>query len=190
MSDNPLTFKNILAGVVTTILGGVLLAIIIQDARFDPQRNPNSDASSRSSTEIPSLPTPVETIPFPSPTPTQPSEPEPMISGVWVGTYTCSKGMTGVTVDIAQTGNVVIADFSLYPVSANPNVPSGMARYEGDFNSTSRRMSFPRGTWINKPASFWTAFGFHGQFDQKLETFDGRMDHHSCTTINLTRKDD
>ncbi len=117
-----------------------------------------------------------------------PSKPEPMISGVWKGKYTCSQGITGVTVAIAQTENKLIADFSLYPVPENMNVPNGLAKYEGDFNPTSRRMRFLRGTWINQPAPFWTAFGFQGQFDENLETFSGKVDHYSCGTINLKRK--
>jgi hypothetical protein len=98
------------------------------------------------------------------------------------------RALTGVTIAIAQTGNKVIAEFSLGPVPESPNIPRGIAKYEGDFNSISRRMSFPRGTWIQQPAPFWTAFGFQGQFDENLETFSGNMDHHSCTTINLRRK--
>lgn len=117
------------------------------------------------------------------------SVPEPTVSGEWKGTYTCSKGITGVTVAIAQTGNKAIADFSLYPVPENPNIPRGLAKYEGDFNSTSRSMRFSRGTWIDQPAPFWTAFGFQGQFDENLEMFSGKMDHYSCTNINLKRKD-
>ena len=110
------------------------------------------------------------------------------ISGQWIGTYTCSQGVTGVTVALDQTGNKVVADFFLYPIPENPNVPRGMSRYVGDFNSTSRRTNFPEGTWINKPGSCWRAFGFHGEFDENLEAFFGTMEHYSCKVINLTRK--
>jgi hypothetical protein len=33
-TESPLSFKNILAGLIVTVLGGVILAYIIQDARF------------------------------------------------------------------------------------------------------------------------------------------------------------
>lgn len=196
-NDNhePLAFKNILAKIaigifsfIGTILSGIVLAAIIQDARFDPQRSQNPATPANSSTEAAKSPTPQNSVQPPSSTPTQTPKPEPTISGEWEGRYTCSKGITGVTIAIAQTGNKVIAEFSLYPVPENPNIPRGVAKYEGDFNSTSRRMSFPRGTWIDEPAPFWTAFGFQGQFDESLETFSGKMEHHSCTTINLRRK--
>jgi hypothetical protein len=64
--------------------------------------------------------------------------------------------------------------------------PLRVARYEGTFNSTSRYMRLPEGTW-DKPDLFWTAFGFHGTFDENLETFSGEMDHHKCKTINLKK---
>ena len=120
--------------------------------------------------------------------PTQVPRSEPKISGEWEGKYTCSQGVTGVTIAIDQTGNKVIAELSLYPVAENPNIPRGLAKYEGNFNSISRRMIFPEGTWLNNPGLFWTAFGFQGQFDENLEIFSGKMDHRSCTIFNLRRK--
>lgn len=170
-------------------------AYFIQEGVFDPQRNQNSNTSSNSSAESSNSPTTGESLQTPPSiqpylsTPTQTPEPESTVSGIWEGTYTCSRGITGVTIDIDQTENAVIADFSLHPVPENPNVPRGLARYEGNFNSTSRRMSFPRGIWINKPASSWTAFPFHGQFDENLKTFSGEMDGYRCTTINLKNRD-
>ena len=131
---------------------------------------------------------PIETPKPVTPTPT-PTSKESIVSGQWVGTYTCSQGITGVTVAIDQIGNKVIADFSLYPVPENPTVPRGMARYEGDFNAISQHMRFPRGTWMNEPAPSWTAFPFQGRFDESLKNFSGRIDGYRCTTINLKRRD-
>jgi hypothetical protein len=36
-ADNPLSFKNILSGIIVTVIGGIILAYIIQDARFSQQ---------------------------------------------------------------------------------------------------------------------------------------------------------
>ncbi|WAL59105.1 hypothetical protein [Thermocoleostomius sinensis] len=209
MSDKPdrSSFKKILAAICMGFLtylffpvaSSVISAYFNQDARFDPQRSQNPTTLPSSPTETARLPTPQETIQTPPPTPIQTPKPEPTISGEWEGKYICSKRITGVTVAMAQTGNKVIADFVLYPPRENSDIPrgverydgrSGSARYQGDFNPTSRLINFPRGTWREQPAPFWTAFGFHGEFDENLETFSGRMDHHSCTTINLTKKDD
>ena len=42
--ESPLSFKNIFAGIIVTVLGGVILAFIIQDARFSPQPAENVSA--------------------------------------------------------------------------------------------------------------------------------------------------
>lgn len=123
------------------------------------------------------------------PSPSMSSLPDVMISGEWKGKYTCALGVTGVTVAIVQTGNKVIADFLLYPVPENPTIPSGQAKYEGDFNPVSRSISFPMGKWINQPGPLWKAFGFYGKFDENLETFSGKVDYYSCKEINLIRKE-
>ena len=39
-SSRPLSLENILAGIIVTVVGGVILAFIIQDARFSPKSNP------------------------------------------------------------------------------------------------------------------------------------------------------
>lgn len=138
-----------------------------------------------------------EAIQTPSSTPTQTPKPEPTISGEWEGQYTCSKKLTGVTIAMDQTGNKVIADFVLYSLPENSDIPPGVtryegphgsAKYEGDFNSIARTISFSRGTWIQQPAPFWTAFGFYGEFNENLERFDGKMNYHRCKTIHLRRK--
>lgn len=176
--------KVILGRVVEGIVFPIVVAFLILDARFDPQRNQNPTTSATSSTQASKSPTTGEAIQTPSATPT--SKPELTIIGIWEGTYTCSLGITGVTIDIDQTGNTVIADF--YPVPDNPNILRGRARYKGDFNSPSRWMSFSEGKWINRPAD-WTAYPFDGQFDKNLKTFSGKMDGYRCTTINLKKRD-
>jgi hypothetical protein len=37
-TESPLSFKNIIAGIIVTVLGGLILAYIIQDARFSPNQ--------------------------------------------------------------------------------------------------------------------------------------------------------
>ena len=54
-SESPLSVKNIVAGIIVTVIGGVILAYIIQDARFAPDLPTSSP--SLSSLE----PTPIRT---------------------------------------------------------------------------------------------------------------------------------
>jgi hypothetical protein len=37
-SENPLNLKNLLSGVIVTIIGGIILAFVLRDARFSPQQ--------------------------------------------------------------------------------------------------------------------------------------------------------
>jgi len=189
---NPLSCKNLFigfliafVGIPAAIIGTLISAFILQDARFDPQTSQNPTTLPDSSNTTSRSPISGEATQPPASTPT----PIPTISGIWEGTYICSLGITGVTIDMSQAGNTVIADFSLHPVPENPNIPRGLARYQGDLNSTSRRISFPQGTWINKPDSFWTAYPFHGQFDENLKKFSGEIDGYRCTTIDLNKRD-
>lgn len=41
-ADNPLSPRNLLAGVLVTVVGGLILAMIIQDARFAPTTTPET----------------------------------------------------------------------------------------------------------------------------------------------------
>jgi hypothetical protein len=182
---------------VFPIVASVISAVLNQDARFDPQRNQSPTVTPSNSIQATNSPTPGSSTQTPLPISTQTPKPEPTISGEWVGTYTCSQHITGVTVKIDQTRNTVIADFYLYPPPENLDIPLGSKRYQGanghseykgNFNATSRNMSFSEGIWRKKPAPFWTAFGFYGEFDDSLEQFNGRMDNHSCTDIKLRRK--
>jgi uncharacterized protein YgiM (DUF1202 family) len=67
MSDNndPLSLKNILAGIIVSIVAGVFVAFIIEDARFDQQRSqpPITSASDSDSVNSSSFSVPNEAIP-------------------------------------------------------------------------------------------------------------------------------
>ena len=172
---------------------------------FDRFTVPSAKSANEDIKLSPTRVTPLPTIPpSPSPTPkpiqTSLVEPKPAFLGEWIGTYTCSLGITGVTVSIKQDGKKISAIFHLYPLPNNsdisPGVPKyegspGIARYEGDFDSTSRYMRFPEGKWDEAPGPslLWTAVGFHGNFDEKFQTFSGKMERYTCTNINLRRKD-
>ena len=43
--ENPLSLSNILAGIIVTVLGGIILAYIIQDARFSPNQGKPTPSS-------------------------------------------------------------------------------------------------------------------------------------------------
>jgi len=53
-SESPLSIKNLAAGIIVTVLGGLILAYIIQDARFSDKNSTNNEAQARMLTRTPS----------------------------------------------------------------------------------------------------------------------------------------
>lgn len=84
--SDPLSFRNILGGIIVTVVSGVLIAFIIQDARFAPKPVSSAemmpDLTEQANVAIPlpsstPLPTPTVTA---SPTPTMMPTPTPLPS--------------------------------------------------------------------------------------------------------------
>jgi len=51
-SSKPLSFENILAGIIITVIGGIILAYLIQDARFSPKIDEQSKATADTFVEL------------------------------------------------------------------------------------------------------------------------------------------
>jgi hypothetical protein len=187
-------------GSITAGIGAIIVGVLTaqhapwwvskldkSDTKLSPTPTPSISPIS------PSPSFPPTSVPTPSPTftPTPLPERSSGISGQWVGKYTCSQGITGVTVTIEESKGRAKAVFSLYPLPENPSVPRGISRYDkGVFDSNSRRIGFPEGEWElgSKPGDNWKAFGFRGRFDEDLQAFSGEIDGYRCTNIELTRK--
>ena len=62
-SNNPLSFKNLLAGIIVTVIGGVILAVILQGGFSAPNTSGNTDVNNVA-TEPPVVDPIVTTAPF------------------------------------------------------------------------------------------------------------------------------
>lgn len=109
------------------------------------------------------------------------------INGKWRGRYLCGQGFTGVTLTIKQIKTDVIAEFELYPLPENPNVPKGVALFQGSFDQTSRQMVLKGVKWLKQSAPGWTIVDFSGEFDFQLRSFSGRKLNPRCGNIDLVR---
>lgn len=91
LGNNPLSFKNLLAGIFVTVIGGIILAYIIQDARFAPSSEQLTTISASDTPTFTAIVTSSNTptsIPKPTSTPTvTPSYPPTSIPTI---TSTCS----------------------------------------------------------------------------------------------------
>ncbi len=50
--EDPLSIRNIVAGILITVIGGVIIAFIIQDARFAPRQTPTPDLANQETTKM------------------------------------------------------------------------------------------------------------------------------------------
>lgn len=76
------------------------------------------------------------------------------MAGQWMGTYTCSQGLTGLTLSVsAGTDDKLTGRFSFYAVPANPGVPAGSYTMTGTYYPGGS-FSLTGQTWINQPPGF------------------------------------
>jgi hypothetical protein len=80
--------------------------------------------------------------------------------GIWKGTYTCSQGVTDLTLTIAHNPNkkpslIALFDFSADP--SNPGVPSGSFNMEGTYSSAGVVLTANNDSdWVNQPPGYET----------------------------------
>ncbi len=111
--QNPLSLRNIISGVIVTVIGGIILAFIIQDARFAPSsvttlpniltaESPNTNSVNSAETVIPNTQPPVPTLPAVVPSdvlPIRPSETSAPVSN-GIAFFGQSKNINGLEVSI------------------------------------------------------------------------------------------
>lgn len=113
-----------------------------------------------------------------------------VLNGDWKGTYTCSQGLTGLTLSLAgdKSGNVE-AIFSFYEVPQNPGVPSGSFKMRGIYGTPrSLVLSANESDWIENPG--YVTVDLNGAVSANLTTYSGDVSGPggSCTTFSLTKQ--
>jgi len=85
------------------------------------------------------------------------------IAGDYSGQYTCSQGLTGMTVRLGQPrGGAVDATIVFFAHPDNPGVESGCYSARGRLDETGRLVLSP-GAWIHKPGEGWSMTVLDGQ---------------------------
>jgi len=85
--------------------------------------------------------------------------------GQWSGEYTCSQGLTGMTVELRpQRGDVVDATVIFFEHPRNPGVASGCYGARGVIDRATGRLELRPTRWIVKPGEGWS-----------MTTLDGRL---------------
>lgn len=106
-------------------------------------------------------------------------------SGVWVGSYLCAQGPTGLrlTVRLVAPGRFE-GRFDFFPLAENPGVPEGSFELRGD--GAGGRLVLAAGDWIRQPEGYQTV-GLVGNLSDDSRSLTGEIDHPSCTTFAVTR---
>ena len=71
-----------------------------------------------------------------------------------MGTYKCGQGTTGLTLIISQNNNApeLDAEYKFYPITSNPNVPSGSYLMKGTING--QKINLTGSKWIKQPNGY------------------------------------
>lgn len=108
------------------------------------------------------------------------------IVGTWVGSYTCSQGLTGLQLIIAASANdQLTATFNFYPLPNNPSVPSGSFSMTGTFSPNSVVLN--QDQWINQPPGYVMVNLVGVPPSASTPTFAGSVLGPGCTTFSLDR---
>jgi hypothetical protein len=108
---------------------------------------------------------------------------------LWQGRYVCAQGTTGLslTLDLAGGGASAVFDFGAIP--ENPTVPSGrylvvgtaLVRGDGGLD-----LALAPDRWIAQPPGY-VMVGLVASIDPSAHVLRGRIDHPSCTGVELFR---
>lgn len=91
--------------------------------------------------------------------------------GAWSGSYTCSQGYTGGTLQISSLrGQNFQGVFRFYPTPRNPSVPAGSYHVYGQYDAESGRALINPGKWIQRPPHFYNTI-MVGSFDPLQRSF-------------------
>lgn len=117
------------------------------------------------------------------------AKPAAHANGVYAGEYTCTQGITGMTLDMRGAGpGRVEAVVVYYEHPRNPGVPSGCFFSRGTVDADGK-VTLEPDHWILQPSPNWEMTRMQGAIEGA--TFSGRIIALSgpsgCTTFALTR---
>jgi hypothetical protein len=113
------------------------------------------------------------------------------LGGDYSGAYTCSQGLTGMTVALRPTGGgEVDATITFFAHPDNPGVDSGCYAAHGRYDAATGRLVLNPGRWIHQPDAGWRTTALDGAISA-AGAFTGRVlapgTPTACTTFALQR---
>lgn len=119
------------------------------------------------------------------------AQPSRFQGGEFSGEYTCSQGLTGMTVTLRPVrGDEVDATVTFYAHPRNPNVESGCYTAHGTLDRATGKLTLRPTRWIFKPGEGWSMTALDGQIDA-AGAYAGRVifaaNPSACRTFALRR---
>jgi len=112
------------------------------------------------------------------------------LEGVWVGSYYCNLGKTGLRLkiyEVSEENGTFDGSFEFYPINSNKNVGKmelGKYFFKGTYKSKDD-ISFEFKNWEIKPNG-WTFVDKHGGFKGKNK-LSGKMLSETCGNFTVRR---
>lgn len=120
------------------------------------------------------------------------AQPSRFQGGQFSGEYTCSQGLTGMTVELRPVrGDEVDATVTFYAHPRNPTVESGCYSAHGMLDRATGKLMLRPTRWIFKPGDGWSMTALDGQIDNASGAYAGRVifadNPSACRTFALRR---
>ena len=120
------------------------------------------------------------------------AQPQHFAGGEYSGAYTCSQGLTGMTVSLRPLdGDLVDATITFYAHPDNPSVDSGCYGARGRLDRATGQLPLRPGAWIYRPGPSWSTTRLDGRLDATGSAYAGRViapgNPTACTTFALRR---
>lgn len=122
------------------------------------------------------------------------AQPNLSATGAYSGTYTCTQGLTGMTLHVrapATAKGRADATVVFFEHPANPGVPTGCYRARGTFDRATGRLTLDPESWVLRPSAEWSMTTIEGVVNPATGALEGRIFKRDgpsgCTTFALRR---
>ncbi|MGD1864036.1 MAG: hypothetical protein ACFB0D_05735 [Phormidesmis sp.] len=116
------------------------------------------------------------------------------LNGVWEGSYTCSRGLTRLRLDIqADSARDIDVVFSFSAHPTNPGSPSGRFRMRGEYEAAYSAnvpslIDLDATAWIDRPSGYATV-DLLGTVSGVSRRITGSVDLEGCSTFEVAKLD-
>lgn len=125
-----------------------------------------------------------------APSPAQATEPPlDRLEGIWEGKYICYQGPTAVSVTLGRldaTGTTQ-GTFTFGSFPGATNARAGKYALSVSFDGGADRLVAVPAGWIEQPENY-VQVGFTATLDVSGQIITGRVDHETCSSIELHRR--